>query len=274
MPLNCVAAIARDDVEDRRRRFRLRPAHQTWSSPTSCAPATFETAALEFAPAHPVLMPSWSVRESDARAPWIKPAIPPLPPVMPPASPLLLIPGNQGLNAGGAARRGDGRQDIAVDDGLDARALHVHDRRFAGNGDRLFEVADAQVAVDRGDEVATELDALALHGIEPGQRERHDVGAGTKIDDSILARVVGDDRANLFNQDRAGRFDSHARQHRAGRVFHDTGNGGLRERGRREEQDHRQSRTQSLGECSTSRFSSTLVLPRKTDRCRNAMSAG
>ena len=62
---------------------------------TSCAPATFETAAFEFAPAHPVLMPSWSVRESDARAPWMKPAIPPLPPVMPPASPLVLIPGTR-----------------------------------------------------------------------------------------------------------------------------------------------------------------------------------
>ena len=36
---------------------------------TSCEPATFETAAFEFAPAHPVLMPSCSVRESEARAP-------------------------------------------------------------------------------------------------------------------------------------------------------------------------------------------------------------
>ena len=87
-----------------------------------------------------------------------------------------------------------------------------------------------------------------LHGTEPGQRERHRVSAGTEIDDSILARVVGDDRADLFNQDRASGFDRHARQHRAGRVFDDTGNGGLRERRRREEQDHQQGRTLSLAD--------------------------
>jgi hypothetical protein len=67
-------------------------------STVSCAPATLDTAAFELAPAHPVLMPSCSVRESDARAPWMKPVMPPLPPVMPPESPLVsptTIPGTR-----------------------------------------------------------------------------------------------------------------------------------------------------------------------------------
>ena len=145
---------------------------------------------------------------------------------------------NQRLNAVGAARRRNGREHIAVEDGLHARALHVDDRRLAGDGDGLFEVADAQVAVHRRDEVATELDAVTLDGREPGQRERHHVRAGTQIDDSILARVVADNGADLLDQDGASGFDRHARQHGAGRVFDDPGDGGLRERRRREEQDH------------------------------------
>jgi hypothetical protein len=55
--------------------FRTAPAVSASPSPPdvvktiSCEPATFEMAAFEFAPAQPVLMPSWSVRESEARAP-------------------------------------------------------------------------------------------------------------------------------------------------------------------------------------------------------------
>ena len=44
--------------------------------------------------------------------------------------------------------------------GLHARALDVDDWRLAGDGDRLFEVADPQVAVDRGDEVAASARCL------------------------------------------------------------------------------------------------------------------
>jgi hypothetical protein len=66
--------------------------------------------------AHPVLMPSCSVRESEARAPWMKPAMPPLPPVMPPESPRSAGSArDQRLDAGGAARRRDGREDVAVE---------------------------------------------------------------------------------------------------------------------------------------------------------------
>ena len=154
-------------------------------------------------------------------------------------------PGHERLDAGGASRRRDRRQDVLVDDGLHARALHVDDRRLAGDGDRLFEAADAQVGVDRGDEVAAQLDALALDGAEAGQRERHRVGARTKIDDAILAGVVADDRARLLDQDRAGGFDRHAWQHGAGRIADDAGDGGLRERSRGKKQDHQKGRRRS-----------------------------
>ncbi len=59
----------------------------------SCEPATFTTAAFEFAPAHPMLRPSDRVRESDGRPPCKLEAPPPVPPVMPPESPLVTIPG-------------------------------------------------------------------------------------------------------------------------------------------------------------------------------------
>ena len=58
-------------------------------------------------------------------------------------------------------------------------------------------VADAQLGVDRGDEVAAQLDAFALDRAEAGQRERHRVGAGAKVDDAVLPGVVGDDRSGL-----------------------------------------------------------------------------
>ena len=97
------------------------------------------------------------------------------------------------------------------------------------------EGADFQIGVDRRDERAAQLDAFALHRAEAGQRERHGVGARPKIDDSILAGVVADDRADFFNQDGACGFDRHARQHGAGRVFDDAGDGRLSPDGRREQ---------------------------------------
>ena len=146
-------------------------------------------------------------------------------------------PGNQRLDASGVPRRGDRRDHIPVDDGLHSRALDVNDRRFAGDCDRLFKRANSQLDADRGDEVATQLDALTFDGVETGQRERHGVGAGTKIDDAILTGVVADDRARAFNQDGTCRFNRNTRQYRAGRIPDDTGDSGLRERSRGQEQD-------------------------------------
>ena len=89
-------------------------------------------------------------------------------------------------------------------------------------------VADLHVGVDRRDERAGHLDAFALEGAESGQRERDCVGAWQQVDDLVLAGSVGDGRARLFNQRRAGRFHGHAGKHRARGVFDDTCHGRLR----------------------------------------------
>ena len=68
------------------------------------------------------------------------------------------------------------------------RALHVDDRRLAGDRDRLGDVADPQVGVHRGDERAGQLDAFAPDGVEPRQRERHRVGARPQVDDPCTDR--------------------------------------------------------------------------------------
>ena len=63
-------------------------------------------------------------------------------------------------------------------------------------------VADLQVGVDRGDEFGRQLDAFALDGAEPGQRERDRVGAGPQVDDPVLPGAVGDGGSDLFDQRR------------------------------------------------------------------------
>ena len=89
---------------------------------------------------------------------------------------------------------------------------------------------------------AGQLDAFAPDGAEARQRERHRIGAGPQIDDAVLARVVGDDRADLFDQRRAGGFDRHARQDAARVVLDDAGNGSGELCGgcRRQKQEHEQ----------------------------------
>ena len=114
--------------------------------------------------------------------------------------------------------------------------------------------ADTQLGVDRRHEVPSARSPRASRS-ESRQRERQGVGAGAKIDDSIPAGAVGHDGANLFNKCRARGFDRHAGQHCAGPVLDHTGNRALSERRRRNQQDHRQGRTQSLDEMYTSRFS-------------------
>ena len=91
------------------------------------------------------------------------------------------------------------------------------------------ERADLQVRVDRRGERAGQLDPFALDGAESGQRERDRVGAGPQVDDAVLAGAVGDGGTDFFDQRVARRFDGHARQHGAGRVLDDAGDGGLGE---------------------------------------------
>ena len=85
------------------------------------------------------------------------------------------------------------------------------------------------------DERAGQLDAVALDGAEAGQRERHRVGAGPQVDDAVLARAVGHGRRGFSRSARAGGFDRHAGQHRAGRVLDHACNRRLRERKRRQQ---------------------------------------
>ena len=132
-------------------------------------------------------------------------------PVMLPESVAWFIPGNQGLDAVDVPRGGNGGEDVLADRLLRPRALDVDDRRFAGDGDRFLERADFQVAVDRRDERARQLDAFALDGAEARQRERHRVGARPQVDDAVLAGVVADDGADLLDQDRARGFHRDAR---------------------------------------------------------------
>ena len=81
--------------------------------------------------------------------------------------------------------------DLLIEHALLRRPLHVDDRALTGDGDRLFERADAQVDVDGRDERSGQLDALAPDSGEAAQGERHRIGARPKIDDAVLAAAVG-----------------------------------------------------------------------------------
>ena len=103
---------------------------------------------------------------------------------------------------------------------LSQGVLDVDHRRGAGHSDRLLEGADAQVGVDVRGECSRELDAFAFDGTESGDRERHRVCPGRKIDDGVHAGTVGDDRAYLFDQYWTACFNGDPGQHRARGVLH------------------------------------------------------
>ena len=102
------------------------------------------------------------------------------------------------------------------------------------------EGADLHVRVDRRGERAGQLDAFALDGAEAGQAERDGVGARPQIDDTVLARTIGDGRSDFLDQHVARRFDGHAWQHGAGRVLDDAGDGRLGECRRRQNHQARE----------------------------------
>ena len=121
-------------------------------------------------------------------------------------------------------------------------ALHVDHRRRTRDGDRFLQRADAQLHVDRRREVRLQLDAFAGLGVESGKRKGQGVGAGTQIDDTVLAVLVGHRRLHLFDQHGAGGFDRHARHHCARGVFHRAGKRALcaRQGGHQHEPCHNQ----------------------------------
>ena len=102
---------------------------------------------------------------------------------------------------------------LARDHPLLDDVLNVHDGGLAGDGDRLLEGAHAQVDIDRRCEVRRQLDAVALDRAEPRQGERDAVGAGQQIDDLVLTLIIGNNGANLFDQDGTAGFHRNAGQH-------------------------------------------------------------
>jgi hypothetical protein len=131
----------------------------------------------------------------------------------------------QRLDPAGGSRGRNRPEHIVANGLLHLRALHIHDRRFARDRNRLFEGPDFQFTVHRRDERAGDFNPLALDGTETRQCERHGIGARTQVDNPVLAGRVGDDGSDFFNQRGAGGFDRHAWQDAARSVLDDAGNG-------------------------------------------------
>jgi hypothetical protein len=107
---------------------------------------------------------------------------------------------------------------------------------FAGDGDRLLQVPEAQVGVDRRDAAAGHLDGFALRRRESGERERDRVRARRQIDDPVLAATVADDGPRLLDEHRAGGFDGRAGKDGARRILDDPCKSCLRKGSRYEQQ--------------------------------------
>jgi hypothetical protein len=70
------------------------------------------------------------------------------------------------------------------------RRGHVDDRRRAGDRDRFFEGADAELSVQRRGEFRRQHESVAPERLEAGERERHAVGAGSQVGDAIRTVAV------------------------------------------------------------------------------------
>ena len=92
------------------------------------------------------------------------------------SEPTVRVRGNRGNRVGG-------------EHGFAAHALHVHDGRLAGDGDGFLEAADAHAPtgiVSMAEPPSTMPSRLTV--LKPGQRERQGVGAGSEVDEPVLAR--------------------------------------------------------------------------------------
>ena len=74
--------------------------------------------------------------------------------------------GNQLADGERILAGGNGVERLAVHHRLRHRVAHVDERRRAGDGDRLLELTDLQLDVDRGGERRGQADAFAPHGPE------------------------------------------------------------------------------------------------------------
>jgi hypothetical protein len=141
------------------------------------------------------------------------------------AADVVLVAGAEGGHAGdehrqvGKAAAGRHRRhDLGCHRRPLGRALAVDPARHGGHGDQVVDAADGQLHVDRGDERAGELDAVARGGREPRERERQRVAAGTEIDERVLPGVVRQHRTMPLDERAAGGFDDDAGKHATGLV--------------------------------------------------------
>jgi hypothetical protein len=112
--------------------------------------------------------------------------------------------------------------------------LRIDDGRRAGDGNRLGDLSHSQVGIDRRHAGAGQLDALAPDRRESGERERHGIGTGFQINDSILPGPIGHNGARLFDEHRTRGFHVHAGQDGARGVPDEAGDCWLGKRGCRE----------------------------------------
>ena len=91
---------------------------------------------------------------------------------------------------------------------LDALRSLVRELRLASRE------AEQRVGVHGGHERAAQFDPVSLDGVEASQRETDTVSARPQVNDLVLTRAVGDDRAGLLDECRTRSFDRHARQNR------------------------------------------------------------
>jgi hypothetical protein len=126
-------------------------------------------------------------------------------------------------------RRGDRFDQVFIERPAPPRALDIDDRALAGNGDGLFESAQAHLDVESGDELSRQLELFALDCGEARQRERDGVGARPQLENPVLTGIIGDGRAHLFDEHIARGFHAHAGEDRSRRIPDDACYGRLSE---------------------------------------------
>ena len=118
---------------------------------------------------------------------------------------------------------------LVVERDLALRALHVDDRRLAGDGDRLLHAADAQLGVDGDDSrSADDLTPSRFTVAKPASVNVTRVRARPQILDAIPAGAVGDRGADFLDQRWTGGFDGDTGQHGSRVVPDGTSERGLR----------------------------------------------
>ena len=95
---------------------------------------------------------------------------------------------------------------------------------YGGSGGGFGDGADSQIDVDAGDKRSGELEPLTSHGAESLQAECEGVDPGAQIDNPVLTAAVGHGGPDLLDESRTGRFDRHAGQDAARRIFHNSSN--------------------------------------------------